>query len=380
MPSARGESVVKCEQPGGLKGMRIMMVGPLPPPSGGMANQTRQLAELLSHEGSRVEIVQVNAPYRPAWIGHLKGVRAVFRLLPYLLQLWRSAGRVDLAHVMANSGWSWHLFSVPAIWLAHWRGVPVVVNYRGGEAPQFLQAAQSAVRFTMRRSALLAVPSGFLEGIFAGYGMKAEILPNIVNLDLFYPGHSIAVNRNTAPRILVARNLEPLYDVATVLRAFALIWQAWPEAYLTIAGSGPERAALESLALQLGLEQAVRFTGRLSPQQMAFLYRETDISINPSLADNMPNSILESLASGVPVISTNVGGVPYLVRDGITALLVPPSDPEAMATAIIRLVNDEALCCKLICNGLQEVLSYTWANIKARLETLYLQALASRLE
>ena len=95
--------------------LRVLLVGPLPPPAGGMANQTRQLAELLRAEGAQVEVVQVNAPYRPAWAERLKGVRALFRLLPYLLHLWRGCGRADVVHVMANSGWSWHLFAAPAV-------------------------------------------------------------------------------------------------------------------------------------------------------------------------------------------------------------------------------------------------------------------------
>ena len=78
-----------------------------------MANQTRQLGELLRGEGIVVELVQVNAPYRPHWIAGFRGIRAISRLLPYLARLWHEAGRVQLFHVMANSGWSWHLFAAP---------------------------------------------------------------------------------------------------------------------------------------------------------------------------------------------------------------------------------------------------------------------------
>ena len=105
------------------KALRVGLVGPLPPPSGGMANQTRQLARLLAQEGMEVEIVQVNAPYRPAWIEHLRGARALIRLIPYLRRLWNAAGRVHLFHVMANSGWAWHLFAAPAVWVAKLRGL-----------------------------------------------------------------------------------------------------------------------------------------------------------------------------------------------------------------------------------------------------------------
>jgi len=75
------------------KRISIGLVGPLPPPSGGMANQTRQLARLLADAAMAVEIVPVNARYRPHWIGNVRGVRAIFRLVPYLLSLWRCAGR-----------------------------------------------------------------------------------------------------------------------------------------------------------------------------------------------------------------------------------------------------------------------------------------------
>ena len=128
-----------------LNGLKIALVGPLPPPEGGMANQTRQLGELLVKEGAQVTLVRVNAPYRPRWIGRLRGVRAFFRLVPYVFDLWRAAGRVDLFHVMANSGWSWHLFAAPAVWVARLRGVPCVVNYRGGEADSFLDRSASSV-------------------------------------------------------------------------------------------------------------------------------------------------------------------------------------------------------------------------------------------
>jgi hypothetical protein len=85
------------------QGLRVGLVGPLPPPAGGMANQTRQLAELLGAEGAEVTLVQTNAPYRPSWVGRLTGIRALFRLVPYVVRLWQCAGRVQLFHVMANS-------------------------------------------------------------------------------------------------------------------------------------------------------------------------------------------------------------------------------------------------------------------------------------
>lgn len=357
----------------------IALVGPLPPPSGGMANQALQLAGLLREAGLAVDFVQTNAPYRPAWAGKLRGVRALFRMLPYLAALWRAAGRVQVFHVMANSGWSWHLFAAPAIWIAHLRGTPVVVNYRGGEAANFLRQAAAWMRPSLRRCAALAVPSGFLAHVFRQHGFDSVIVPNIVNLERFSADPAAAAQRpGGALRLLVARNLEDIYDNASALRAFALVRQALPQAQLTVAGSGPLRAELEQLARDLGVAEAVRFTGRVDTADMPALYRDADIMLNPSLIDNMPNSVLEALASGALVVSTRVGGVPYIVEDGRSALLVPPADPAAMAQAVLRLAEEPALAAALRGAGRASVAQYAWASVKPRLFDVYRQALASK--
>lgn len=265
-------------------------------------------------------------------------------------------------HVMANSGWSWHLFAAPAIWIGHARRVPVVVNYRGGEAREFMARAANSVRPTMRRAERLVVPSGFLDEVFREYGLTTSVVPNIVDLGRFRP--EITGGPHAPPDIMVARNLEPIYDNATALRAFALLIRGHPMATLTIAGTGPLESELRRLAVELGVSGRVRFTGRLDRDEMARQLRLSRVALNPSLVDNMPNSVLEALASGVPVVSTNVGGVPHIVRDGQTALLVPPGDEEAMAEALDRLLTDDALASRLALNGLSEVKRYTWANVR----------------
>jgi L-malate glycosyltransferase len=349
----------------------IGLVGPLPPPSGGMANQTRQLARLLTDAAMAVEIVQVNARYRPHWIGSLRGVRAVFRLVPYLLRLWRCAGRADLFHVMANSGWAWHLCAAPAVWIARMRGVPVVLNYRGGEAERFLRRQVTWVRPTLRRAFAIVVPSGFLQEVFGQFGIAAEIVPNIVDLSRFHPGPPRAGSHN----IIVTRNLEDIYDIPTALRAFAAIRRAYPDATLTVAGSGPRLDALQQLAQALGVADSVRFTGRIDNEHIAELYRNADLMLNPSTADNMPISLLEAMASAVPIVTTNVGGIPHLVTDARNALLVAPGDPAAMAAAAMRVFAEEGLARRLVEAGADSAAGYTWAQVRPRLFGVYARAL-----
>jgi L-malate glycosyltransferase len=351
-------------------GIRIALVGPLPPPSGGMANQTRQLARLLQQAHVEVALVQTNAPYRPRWIAPLRGARALFRLLPFFLALWRAAGRVHLFHVMANSGWSWHLFAVPVLCVAKLRRVPVLVNYRGGNAEPFFSTSRWA-RATLRMADRLVVPSGFLQQVFQRFGFDAAIVPNVVDLSRFTSRPADVGMSYSEPHIIITRNLEPIYDIETALRAFAIVRSTRPGAKLTIAGSGPEREHLEQLAQTLGVAACVTFTGRLDNERIPELYRQADLFLNSSTVDNMPISILEALASGVPVVSTAVGGIPYLVEDRKTALLVPPRDPHAIARALLELIENPSQAARLAAAGRAAVQQYSWASVRARLFAVY---------
>jgi glycosyltransferase involved in cell wall biosynthesis len=171
-------------------------------------------------------------------------------------------------------------------------------------------------------------------------------------------------DRVSAPHLIVTRNLESIYDIPTALRAFTLLLQDFPQARLSVAGSGPERKALEALTQELGIATAVTFTGRLDIAEMTTLYQSADLVINPSKIDNMPNSVLEALASGVPVVSTDVGGVPYIVQHAKTACLVPSGQPKLMAEAAIALLRDPVLAQTLIHNGLALVQRYAWQNVR----------------
>lgn len=357
--------------------MHIGLIGPLPPPSGGMANQTQQLARLLRSEGVEVELLQTNAPYKPRWVEKLHAIRALFRLIPYLWRLWHTADRVDLFHVMANSGWSWHLFAAPAIWIGWLRRTPVVVNYRGGEAEEFFQNSFRWIRPSLKRVAAVVVPSGFLAEVFRRRNIDVHIVKNVVDTERFISAGPRQQQRTNAPHLLVTRNLEAIYDIGTALRALRRIRMTSPGARLTVCGTGPEKDRLEVLARELGLNSAVTFTGRLENDRVAELFQTADIMINPSLADNMPISILEAMASGVPVVSTNVGGVPYLVTHNVTALLVSPGDDKAMAESVISILNNTALADSLIKAGYQKIDDYTWPRVRGQLFAVYHSVLAN---
>jgi len=356
-----------------MKMLHIGLIGPLPPPFGGMANQTKQLAALLKEEGLEVTLVQTNAPCAWRMIDKVKGVRAIFRLLPFLFQLWNTARRVDCMHVMANSGWSWQLYATPAIWIAWLNKTPVIVNYRGGEAEQYFSASLKWIKPTLNKSTAIIVPSDFLKNVFNKFGFVAQVIPNIVDFQRFsFSGRTNLKNINT-PRLVVTRNLEKIYGIDTAIKAVSILKSKFPDIKLFIAGSGPLLEELSGLVAMLGLSSNVEFTGKLSPDEVVKLYANADIMLNPTTVDNMPNSVLEALAVGIPVVTTDVGGIPHIVENNQTALLVDVNDAEMMANRVEQLILDVDLFETLVLNGVRQVKKYAWDVVKHQWLDLYRQ-------
>jgi glycosyltransferase involved in cell wall biosynthesis len=360
------------------KALHVGLIGPLPPPYGGMANQLKQLDQLLAEEDIQVSLVQTNAPYCCKIIENLKGVRALCRIIPYFIKVWKLAGKVDVIHVLANSGWSWQLFAAPVLWIGWIRDTPVIINYRGGEAGNYFKKSIKWVRPSIKKATAVAVPSGYLKKIFSDFGIDSQVIPNIINLERFIPKDKIGLINPLHPHLIITRNLEPIYGISTAIKAVALLSQTVPDIKLSIAGSGPQKEELQYLVTEERLEKNIIFTGRLTPEEMAELYQNSDIMLNPTTVDNMPNSILEAMASGVAVVTTDVGGIPYLVKNNKTALFTEVNNPESMAKQINRLLNEPELYQELVNNGLQEVQQYAWAEIRALWLGLYKSSMAKK--
>lgn len=353
---------------------KVCLVGPLPPPSGGMAEQTAQLARLLNREGVQVDIVQVNPPYPDNLLGKLRGIRALFRLIPYLQRLWQAIGNATIVHVMANSGWSWYLHAAPAIQIAHLRKVPSIVNYRGGGAKEFLQKSSKRILPTLKKSQALVVPSGFLLKVFQEFSINGRIVPNIVDLSRFSPAERLL--SAMSPHIVVTRNLETIYGIDVALKAFKLVLDQLPTVRMTIAGTGDQAQNLHQLAKEFAIDHKVEFVGRLGREEVVALYKTANVLLNASRIDNMPNSLLEAMASGVPIVTTDAGGIPHMVQHQETALLVDIDDSSAMAEAILTVLKDDQLRSKLIENGLVEAKKYSWESVSGCIASTYAGAIA----
>src|SRR5208283_748500 len=172
------------------------------------------------------------------------------------------------------------------------------------------------------------------------------------------------------PVFLHNRGLEELYNVPCTLKAFGLVQQHYPEACLTIAHDGPMRAELERTVSDWGLRN-VRFVGTVPQNEVPALYDAADIYLTSPNIDNMPGSLLECYASGLPVVATKAGGIPYIARNEETALLVDINDHEGMAHAALRLIEEGDLAQRLTNAARQQCQLYSGTAIRSDWLKLY---------
>jgi len=144
-----------------------------------------------------------------------------------------------------------------------------------------------------------------------------------------------------APVVGTVGRLDPVKDQAGLVRAFATVLKAHPGAMLVIAGDGPCRTDLVRLIAELGVADRVRLLGARSdvPTVLAAM----DVFVLPSVAEGISNTILEAMASGLPVVATRVGGSPELIEDGVGGALVPAQDPSALAGALTAYLDEPGL-------------------------------------
>jgi L-malate glycosyltransferase len=351
--------------------VRVFLVGPSLDILGGQAVQaSRLLAQLRTDPALDVEFLPVN-PRLPGplrLLQRIKYVRTVSTSIAYVLSLLAQLRRADVVHAFSASYWSYLLAPLPALAVGRLLGKATVLNYRSGEAEDHLARGRVVARPSMRRLAdRIVVPSGYLVKVFGDFGLRATAIPNFIDPGAIPYRPRVPLR----PVFLSNRNLESLYDVATIVRAFAAVQREFPEAALRIAGDGPERGALERLVAELDLSN-VTFLGRVPPELMGELLDGADVYLNSPRIDNMPTSIIEAWAAGLPVVSTNAGGIPYLVRDGETGLLVGLGDDRAMASATLRLLRDPEVAERLARRSYEECMErYVWPAVGAQWRELY---------
>jgi glycosyltransferase involved in cell wall biosynthesis len=274
---------------------------------------------------------------------------------------------IDIALIEVYSGQAFVVADVASA-ISRRMGYKTILTLHGGNLPSFIRRFPNWTRRVLRRAHALVAPSEYLAGAVTSIGLTASIIPNVINLN-DYPYRT---REQVRPRLFWMRSFHPLYNPALALKVTAGLRADCPNAVLVMAGQdkGLQRE-MQSLARTLGSADAVRFPGFLDKSGKAREGGTADIYLNTSRIDNMPVTLLEAGAMGLPVVATRVGGVPYLLEDGVNGLLVPDDDAPAMIGAIRRLLNEPKLAQRLSTNGRTLAERAAWPRVRAQWDDLF---------
>ena len=347
----------------------VLLVAPKAPPYGGMALQAELLAKLLREDGHAVSYFASNFEF-PAglrFVNRIPGVRTLMRHLLIWPKLWRQAARVEVAHVFAASWLYFFAAAAPAVMVGKILGKRVILNYRGGDAERFFARWGFAVKTVMRMADVVTAPSQFLASVIhRHFGIPVVIVSNILDHSIFRFRERPAIR----PRLVVARQLEEIYDIESVLKAFRDIQERHPDACLAVAGTGSQEGRLRALSREWGLRGA-SFLGHVAHDDLPRLYAEYDIFINASRVDNFPGALVEASAAGLALVTTAAGGIPYMYEHERDALLAPPGDWQALADAVETLLESPALARRLTRSGLAVARSCDWRSVRQGIYATY---------
>ena len=341
-----------------------------------MSLQAERLRSRLLAEGVPLLLIPTNPrlPGGLGFVGRVPVIRTLVREVRYLFSLLRLLSpRIAVVHHFSASGLFFFLHSAPLLILGRIAGRRVILNYRGGRAGYFLSSWAWLAVPLMRLASQVAVPSGFLREIFSGYGMTSVVLPNIAETDLFPFRERVPFS----PRLLVTRNLEPMYNVECILRAFRMVQSRYPEAALGIVGSGSREAHLRQLVSEWRLRN-VTFYGAVPNEQLPAIYERHDIYVNASSVDNFPGALVEAACSGLAIVTTAAGGIPGMLPDRKRAILVPLDDHVALADAVLECLRDQQLAGRLAGTARLWAEQFSWRNVFPRLLECY--GMASKVQ
>ena len=308
--------------------MRLLLVAPLLSGAGRVPDVFEALGPLLRAEGHEVTMTSTR-------------VASVPRATEQAWTAIRRRRRTDVTVVHLYSG---RAFAVEDL-VSAVAGGRLVGVLAGGGLPDFAARHPRWVRRVLGRFDHLVAPSAHLARWAAAVtSTPVTVIPNPLDLGP-YP---FRVREQVRPAVLWLRAYHDIYAPEVAVEAVARL----DGFRLTMVGDDKgRRASVVALAEQLGVADRVQVGGFAGPEEKRALFEGHDVFLNTSRVDNRPVSVVEAAACGLCVVSTAVGGIPDLVVDGESALLVPPDDPAAVAAAVDRLVADPALAGRLSAGG-----------------------------
>lgn len=246
--------------------------------------------------------------------------------------------------------------------------LPLVMVLRGGELPEYARRSPQMMKRILGRADALVAPSTFIAARLDFLGFEMKIITNVLEIERY----RFKQRRKIAPKLLWMRSFHPKYNPEMAVKVLARLRETEPEATLTMAGKDKgSETVTKKLAETLDVRHAVKFAGFLNFEKKTEEFAAADIYLNTNRVDNMPVSVIEARAFGLPVVATNVGGLPYLIEHRENGLLVADDDARAMVENIELLLEDAELTAKISENGRKLAERSDWKAVRREWEKLF---------
>jgi len=291
------------------------------------------------------------------------------RLADMVSSTWLLRHRYDVAQVDVYSGPAF-LWAEAVCAVLRQLGRPYVLTLHGGRLPEFSAVNEKRVRGLLGSAAAVTVPSRYLLERMSGYRSSLTLLPNGLELS----NYPFRRRRPLQPKIVWLRAFHEIYNPSMAVRAVARLKDQFPGLRLIMTGADKGDASKEqtlAAAKDLGVQDLVQMNGPVPKANVPQSLESGDIFINTSSIDNTPVSVLEAMAAGLCVVSTDAGGMPYLLRSGHTGLLVPRDDDKAMAGAIRQLLEDQELADQIQLGARAQVAAFDWSAVLSQWQRLF---------
>jgi glycosyltransferase involved in cell wall biosynthesis len=327
-----------------------------------IVNQNEGLGSIRSQVDILKKHIDKQSGYQ-AEIFSTKG--SFFKRIWLFLNLFFLGKKYDIFHIHGCSYWGFLpiVYGVIAGSILQKR---VIITYHGGDAANFLTKRTGFTRYFLKRANHLVVLSGYLETVFSSFGYFVKVIPNIIDVKKSNFNHRTLLK----PRFISIRSLEPLYNIKLILEAFKIIQQKYGEASLFIIGEGSLKKPLMNYVNEKSIKN-VYFEGYVSNNIIFEYMAKADIMINAPITDNMPVSLLEAFSSGVLVISSNVGGIPYMIEHQKNGLLFESGSINDLVEKIDYALENQYLSKQIVLNALNDMEKYRWENVKSSILELY---------
>ncbi len=300
----------------------------------------------------------------------------VLRMADMLITIWRRRADYDVAVVDVYSGQAFRFAEFSAALLTA-LGKPFVLLLHGGRLPEFALSHQRRVRRLLARATAVVSPSRYLLERMRNLRPDAQLIPNPISLEQcrYVPRHRVA------PKLAWLRAYHHVYNLPMAIQVVERLLHQFPEIRLTAIGPDKGDGTLAEVQAQVALRnlaEHVRLQGAVDKEQVPGCLNQGDIFLNTTNIDNTPVSVLEAMACGLCVVSTDVGGIPYLLEDGVDSLLVPRGDAAACAAAVERLLKDDALAARLSAAARRKAEAFDWQRVLPQWQSLLLNLIPAR--